>query len=171
MLSCEPGNSGSMMRISTLHQSKLICSPLCHLLTLKYLIRYSSRMSTCSDPDRPDTDDENSQRSYSNASSPSASLQPTPNYVSQTNLLDEKVNQWYSDFTGSVCEWRSNNCCSESSALTLWSFPRPRQSSHLFPCSNLDDGRPLGLQEPHHLPLVKIVSVTETRAWLSLQQQ
>ena len=44
--------------------------------------RYSSRMSTCSDPDRPDTDDENSQRSYSNASSPSASLQPTPNYVS-----------------------------------------------------------------------------------------
>ena len=39
-------------------------------------------MSTCSDPDRPDTDDETSQRSYSNASSPSASLQPTPNYVS-----------------------------------------------------------------------------------------
>ena len=37
-------------------------------------------MSTCSDPDRPDTDDENSQRSYSNASSPSASLQ-APNYV------------------------------------------------------------------------------------------
>jgi len=45
------------------------------------IIKYSSRMSTCSDPDRPDTDDENSQRSYSNASSPSASLQPTPNYV------------------------------------------------------------------------------------------
>lgn len=44
-------------------------------------IKYSSRMSTCSDPDRPDTDDETSQRSYSNASSPSASLQPTPNYV------------------------------------------------------------------------------------------
>merc|ERR1719443_2511251 len=44
-------------------------------------IKYSSRMSTCSDPDRPDTDDENSQRSYSNASSPSASLQQTPNYV------------------------------------------------------------------------------------------
>ena len=44
--------------------------------------RYSSRMSTCSDPDRPDTDDENSQRSYSNASSPSGSLQQTPNYVS-----------------------------------------------------------------------------------------
>ena len=41
-------------------------------------------MSTCSDPDRPDTDDENSQRSYSNASSPSASLQQTPNYVSLT---------------------------------------------------------------------------------------
>ena len=39
-------------------------------------------MSTCSDPDRPDTDDENSQRSYSNASSPSGSLQQTPNYVS-----------------------------------------------------------------------------------------
>ena len=46
------------------------------------MFRYSSRMSTCSDPDRPDTDDETSQRSYSNASSPSASLQPTPNYVS-----------------------------------------------------------------------------------------
>jgi len=44
------------------------------------IIRFSSRMSTCSDPDRPDTDDENSQRSYSNASSPSASLQ-APNYV------------------------------------------------------------------------------------------
>jgi len=44
-------------------------------------IKYSSRMSTCSDPDRPDTDDENSQRSYSNASSPSGSLQQTPNYV------------------------------------------------------------------------------------------
>eukprot|EP00092_Neocalanus_flemingeri_P013613 GFUD01014682.1.p1 GENE.GFUD01014682.1~~GFUD01014682.1.p1 ORF type:complete len:670 (-),score=123.63 GFUD01014682.1:1820-3829(-) len=43
------------------------------------IIRFSSRMSTCSDPDRPDTDDENSQRSYSNASSPSASLQ-APNY-------------------------------------------------------------------------------------------
>jgi len=38
------------------------------------IIRFSSRMSTCSDPDRPDTDDETSQRSYSNASSPSASL-------------------------------------------------------------------------------------------------
>ena len=47
-----------------------------------FLSRYSSRMSTCSDPDRPDTDDENSQRSYSNASSPSGSLQQTPNYVS-----------------------------------------------------------------------------------------
>ena len=43
-------------------------------------------MSTCSDPDRPDTDDENSQRSYSNASSPSASLQQTPNYVSLCSL-------------------------------------------------------------------------------------
>lgn len=45
------------------------------------MIRFSSRMSTCSDPDRPDTDDEQSQRSYSNASSPSASLQAPPNYV------------------------------------------------------------------------------------------
>jgi len=45
------------------------------------LIRFSSRMSTCSDPDRPDTDDDQSQRSYSNASSPSASLQAPPNYV------------------------------------------------------------------------------------------
>lgn len=48
------------------------------------IIRFSSRMSTCSDPDRPDTDDETSQRSYSNASSPSASIQPAaaqPNYV------------------------------------------------------------------------------------------
>merc|ERR1719400_1789220 len=45
------------------------------------LLRFSSRMSTCSDPDRGDTDDEVSQRSYSNASSPSASLQAPPNYV------------------------------------------------------------------------------------------
>jgi len=44
------------------------------------MIRFSSRMSTCSDPDRPDTDDEHSQRSYSNASSPSASLPANPNY-------------------------------------------------------------------------------------------
>jgi len=44
------------------------------------IIRFSSRMSTCSDPDRPDTDDETSQRSYSNASSPSASLHAPPNY-------------------------------------------------------------------------------------------
>jgi len=49
------------------------------------IIRFSSRMSTCSDPDRPDTDDENSQRSYSNASSPSASLQ-APNYDHGHNI-------------------------------------------------------------------------------------
>ena len=48
-----------------------------------FLRRFSSRMSTCSDPDRGDTDDEVSQRSYSNASSPSASLQAPPNYVSE----------------------------------------------------------------------------------------
>ena len=48
--------------------------------------RFSSRMSTCSDPDRGDTDDEVSQRSYSNASSPSASLQAPPNYVRSHSL-------------------------------------------------------------------------------------
>ena len=44
-------------------------------------------MSTCSDPDRGDTDDEVSQRSYSNASSPSASLQAPPNYVSDYKMM------------------------------------------------------------------------------------
>ena len=58
------------------------------------LFRYSSRMSTCSDPDRPDTDDETSQRSYSNASSPSASLQPTPNYVSLPSSICICLSDW-----------------------------------------------------------------------------
>ena len=61
-----------------------------------FLSRYSSRMSTCSDPDRPDTDDENSQRSYSNASSPSGSLQQTPNYVSLS--FSQKVSSFISIF-------------------------------------------------------------------------
>ena len=49
-------------------------------------------MSTSSDPDKPDTDDDTSQRSYSNASSPSASNQ-AHNFVSIffSNVAHRKV--------------------------------------------------------------------------------
>ena len=92
-------------------------------------------MSTCSDPDRPDTDDETSQRSYSNASSPSASLQPTPNYVSLRyfSVLSLSVTDQLPSPPGLIRQWRSDHCRAESRPLTLRSFPGPGEPALLQP--------------------------------------
>ena len=88
-------------------------------------------MSTCSDPDRGDTDDEVSQRSYSNASSPSASLQAPPNYVRRNSKMMKEATYFASEsfltfddvFAGSLRVWWSNNRGSKPSPLPLRSLP------------------------------------------------
>ena len=122
-------------------------------------------MSTCSDPDRPDTDDETSQRSYSNASSPSASLQPTPNYVSPPYFSVWSLGLTSSCSSGLVRQWRSDHRGAESCPLTLRSFPGPRQPTllHPPPTAHQHDGNiTLSLQKPLSLA-IQNVTKPETR--------
>ena len=119
-------------------------------------------MSTCSDPDRPDTDDENSQRSYSNASSPSGSLQQTPNYVSFAafKIKSEVSTQLPA---GSLGQWRPDHRRAEPGPLAVRRLPRARVPPDLRASSratppDLHDRPPPGLADPGPLPLPQNVS-------------
>ena len=121
-------------------------------------------MSTCSDPDRPDTDDETSQRSYSNASSPSGSLQPTPNYVSPPYFSVWSLGLTSSCSSGLVRQWRSDHCRAESRPLTLRSFPGPGEPALLQrppPAYQHDGDITLSLQKLVSLRLLTSQNVTK----------
>jgi len=115
------------------------------------IIRFSSRMSTCSDPDRPDTDDENSQRSYSNASSPSASLQ-APNYVlsasgGQIIAVQNPALSLSGAFPGGRASPPSHPPPTSMSGLILGSRPVPSSPSRTSPSLKQEPSSP----PPNHI--------------------